>query len=182
MLIMHIINRLFVIVGVFIMALSGCRQVNHYGFKIVEQSLLDGNLSILVNGRYGEEYKKDNEDYLDWASPYYIQFTYSVAPERVLNKIVIKNITLEGSEAGKSHVLADIDTDDFRVYEDRALFRKSAGPLTVDEYEYQDYVLKATVVVYRTETDFEEKEIEVLLKTEYRKERRSDWFDEKMSV
>ena len=170
------------VLGVFIMALSGCRQVNHYGFEFVEQSLLEGSLSILVNGRYGEEYKKDNKNYLDWTSPYYIQFTYSVYPDSVLNKMVIKDITLAGKETGITHVLDDIKADDFRVYEKRAFFRKSAGPLTADKYEYQDYILKATVVIYRTDTDFEEQEIEVLLKTEYRKERRSDWFDEKMSV
>lgn len=179
---MYILNRLVVIIGVFIMALSGCRQVNHYGFEFLEQSLLGGSLSILVNGRYGEEYKKDNKNYLDWASPYYIQFTYSVSPNGVLNKMVIKDITLAGKETGITHVLADIEADDFRVYEKRAFFRKSAGPLTADKYEYQDYILKATVVIYRTDTDLEEQEIEVLLKTEYRKERRSDWFDEKMSV
>lgn len=179
---MQIFNRLLVIMGVFVMVLSGCRQVNHYGFEFVKHSLLGGSLSILVNGRYGGEYEKDNKDHLDWAFPYYIQFTYSVAPDSVLNKMVIKDITLLGRETGKAHMLEDIGTEDFRIFEERALFRKSAGPLTADKYEYQDYILKATVVIYRTETDFEKQEIEVLLKTEYRKERRSDWFDEKMSI
>ena len=173
---------ILLVLGTFIVVLLGCRQVHHYGYAIVEMDLFGGNFGIDVVGQYGKESKKEGKDLLDWGAPYSIIFDYVISPNDTLVRIAIKDIQLTGKKTGFQHTLADIEGDKVRIYGERKLIRISAGPLTADEYEYQDYILKATIVIYRTETDFEEQEIEVLLKTEYRKERRSDWFDKLMSV
>lgn len=170
------------VLGICIVTLFGCRQINHYGYAIVEIDLFGGNFGIDVVGRYGKEYKKEGKDSLDWGSPYDVIFDYVITPGGDLVKLSVKDIRLIGEKTGTYHTLKDIQGDKVRVYGERKFIRISAGPLTADEYEYQNYILKAKVVIYRTETDFEEQDIEVLLETEYRKERRSDWFDEKMSV
>ncbi len=179
---MYLSKRALLMVSVLTMALFGCRQVHHYGYEIIEMDLIGGDFGIDVVGRYGKEYKEKGKDFLDWGAPYSITFDYVVTPSDDLAKLVVKDIQLVGEKTSSRHKLADIQGDKVRVYGKRKLIRISAGPLTAEEYEYQNYTLKATVIIYKTTMKFEEKKIEVLLKTEYRKERRSDWFDEKMSV
>ena len=87
-----------------------------------------------------------------------------------------------GEKNASQHRLDDIQSDKIRVYGERKFIRIPAGVLTAEEYEYQNYRLKATVIIYKTVTEFEEKTIDVLLETDYSRERRSDKFDEIMSV
>ena len=169
-------------VGVFAMALLGCREVHRYDYKLAELSLLDDKFIINVIVHYGKNYEVKGKKQLDFGAPYNIVFDYVVKPNDALTKLVVKDIQLIGEKTGSKHLLTDIQGDKIRVYGERKLIRISAGPLTAEEYEYQNYTLKATVIVYKTEAEFEEQGISVLLKTDYSKERRSDWFDEKTSV
>ena len=170
------------VLGAVMLALIGCREEHRYEYRYIELGLSNGKLSINAEGRYGKNYEKDGKRQLDYSYPYHVRFTYVVTPKDALMKLSVNDIQLIGEKTGTHHTLKDIQGDKVRVYGERKFIRISAGPLTADEYEYQNYILKAKVVIYRTETDFEEQDIEVLLETEYRKERRSDWFDEKMSV
>ena len=179
---MHLRKRALLVIGVLAMALFGCREVHHYGYEVIEMDLAVGDFGIDVVGMYGKEYNEKGKDLLDWGAPYSITFDYVVTPDDDLVKLVVKDIQLTGEKTGSQHILDDIQSDKVRVYSERKLIRISVGPLTAEEYEYQNYTLKATVIIYKTATEFEEEKIEVLLKTEYRKERRSDTFDEIMSV
>ncbi len=171
-------------VGAFSMVLLGCsREVHRYDYKWVELNLLDGHFIINVIGHYGKNYEEKGKKKLDFGEPYNIIFDYVVKPNDALTKLVVKDIQLTGEKTGSKHMLTDIQGDGkVRVYGERKLIRISAGPLMAEGYEYQNYTLKATVIVYKTEADFEEQDISVLLETNYSKEWRSDWFDEIMSV
>ena len=170
------------VLGAVMLTLIGCREEHRYEYRPVELSLFGGKLEIIADGQYGANYEQDGKKKLDYGYPYHIRFAYVVSSEQNLKFFSIKNLQLIGQRSNSEHSLGNKEDGRVRNINDEKFIMFSAGPLTADEYEYQNYILKAKVVIYRTETDFEEQDIEVLLETEYRKERRSDWFDEKMSV
>ena len=170
------------LIGFFIMGLFGCREVYRYDYKLIEFDILDGQFIINVMGGYGENYEEKGKKKLDWGAPYSISFEYLVTLNDALTKLEVKGIQLVGEKNASQHRLDDIQSDKIRVYGERKFIRIPAGVLTAEEYEYQNYRLKATVIIYKTTTEFEEKTIDVLLETDYSRERRSDKFDEIMSV
>jgi hypothetical protein len=168
--------------GVCSMSLFGCRTVHHYGYEYVELDLFGGLLAINTIGDLGKNYEKEGKKLIDYSFPYYIQFTYVADSSGELSRVLLSDVELIGEKTKSRHVLGDFESDSVKVYGEKKQIRFSAGPLSSGEYEYQNYTLKATVTVYKGEEVFEKKEISVEIKTEYRTERRSDWFDEKMSV
>jgi len=179
---MHLRKRTLLIIGVLAMALFGCREIHHYGYKYVELDLFGGKLAVNTVGDFGKNYEKNGKKLADYKFPYHIQFTYILTSSDDLSKIIIQNAELIGEKTNTRHTLEAVQSEKSKVYGEKKQIRVSVGPLTADKYEYQNYTLKATVIIYKTATEFEEKELEVLLKTEYRKERRSDSFDKIMSV
>lgn len=175
-------KQALLMVGILAMGLFGCREVYRYDYKPVEFDLLDGRFIIYVIGQYGKNYEEKRKKKLDFGAPYTLAFEYLITPNDALTKLEVKGIRLVGEKNGSQHTLDNIQSGKVRVYGERKFIRISAGLLTAEEYEYQNYKLKATIIIYKTATEFEEKEIEVLLETDYGKERRSDWFDEMMSV
>jgi len=170
------------IVGILAMGLLGCREVHIYEYKYVELDLFDGALAINTEGEYGHNYEKDGKKLANYSFPYYIQFTYVVTVSDDLSKIIIKDAELFGEKTKTRHMLEGIESEKVKDYGEKRQIRISLGPLTAEEYKYQNYRGKATIIIYKTATEFEEKTIEVLLETDYKKERRSDKFDEIMSV
>lgn len=179
---MYWCERALLILFFFIMGLFGCREVHLYKYKYLELELFDGMLIINPIGFYGRNYEKDGKKLADYSFPYSIQFTYVVTVYDDLSKIAIKDVELFGKKTKTRHTLEGVQSEEVSDYGEKRQIRVSLGPLTKDEYEYQNYQIKATFVIYKTATEFEEKTIEVLLETDYGKERRSDWFDEKTSV
>ena len=72
-------------------------------------------------------------------------FDCVITPGGDLVKLSVKDIRLIGEKTGTHHTLKDIQGDKVRVYGERKFIRISAGPLTADEYQYQNYILKAKV-------------------------------------
>ena len=173
---------LFFVLGLLLMSSISCREVNNYSYKYTEIVLFDGILGINLTGKYGENYEDDDKKLLDYGFPYNLQFTYVVSPESELYAIAIQNIQLVGKEKGVPSSIEGVTSKKVRTYDTRKLVRISAGPLTSDQYNYEDYYLKANVLIYKNKDHFQEKKITVLLKTDYKKEIRNDWFDEKMGV
>ena len=175
-------RKRILLIGVLAMGLFGCREIYRYDYKLVEFELLDGKFIVNVIGRYGENYKDKGKKKLDFGAPYTLAFEYLVTPNDALTKLKVKDIQLVGEKSGSRHRLNNIQSDKVRIYGKRKFIRISAGLLTSEEYEYQNYQLKATIIIYKTTMEFEEKTIDVLLETDYSKEWTSDWFDEKMGV
>lgn len=173
---------LLVFVGICIFIMFGCRTVHHYGYKYVEIDMPSGFLAIKTIGNLGENYEESGKKFIDYSFPYYIQFTYVVDSRHHLSSVALSGLELIGKKNGRQYNLGDFASKDVRIYGDKKQVRFSVGPLSATEYVYQDFSLKAIVRVYTADGEFEEREIITELKTEYRKERRSDWFDEKMSV
>ena len=183
-------QRMFTLLlsGIFMMALFGCRTIHHYEYEYVELPVLYGELWIVVNGTYSKSYVKDGKKMTDHAFPYYIMFTLDVPNGHDLHKLIIKDIELVGEDTGRRFFLQDIEEDRIRFYKEskehvgKKYLRESAGPLTADQYEYENYTLRATVVVYRDETHYESEAISVRLVTKYWKEYTNDRFDAFMDV
>lgn len=179
---------MLLLTSILIISLCGCRTVHHYEYEIVELPLLDGELWIVVNGRYGESYVKDEKKMTDHTFPYYLMFTMDVPREHKLYKLIIKDIELVGEDTGRRVRLPDIQSEQVRYYTQNnehagmKYLRESAGPLTADGYEYESYTLRATVIVYRDETHYESEVISVRLVTKYWKEYTNDSFDAFMDV
>lgn len=179
---------MLLLTGILIMSLCGCRTIHHYEYEHIEFPFMDGKLVMVVNGRYGESYVKDGRKMTDHTFPYWIQFTYRVLPGDKLHKLIIKDIELVGEDSGRRIRLEDIQTDEVRVYEQTKInpaikqARESAGPLAADGYGYENYTLRATIIIYRDETHYESEEITIQLVTKYWKEYTNDSFDAFMDV
>lgn len=175
-------------VGMLMMSLFGCRTIHHYEYEYIELPLFGGELSILVNGRFGKPYEKDGAKMTDKSFPYFFSFNLDVSGGDKLHKLIIKDIELVGEETGKRTRLQDVQSDWVRfhgyVQDDPSMkfVRVSAGPLTAEQHEYENYTLRATVIVYRDETRYESEVISVRLITDYWKEYTNDAFDAFMDV
>lgn len=169
--------------GMLIMSLWGCAVIHHYEFEGIEFPVLGGEFVLIVNGRYGEPYVKDGTKMVDRTFPYYLQFTFRTRVEYKLHQLVIKDIELVGEDSGRRIRLEDIQTDEVRVYEQTnnepaiKQARETAGPLTADGYGYENYTLRATIIIYRDETHYESEELTVQLVTKYLKEYTNATFD-----
>lgn len=156
--------------------------MQHYGYEYIELDLLDGKFAIHLNGFLSRDYEKDGKKLIDYSFPYSIQFTYyNIDSSTRLSKLVISDILLVGAKSKSQHLLSTIESNDTRVYGEKRQIRVSTERLTSDKYQYESYILKAKVTVYKNEQVFDE-EISVEIRTDYREEWRSDWFDEKMSI
>jgi len=172
----------------FIMMLTpGCREYHYYRYKAVVVEMLGGELTINLEGTYSENYKKDGKKFADWGFPYNLQFMLSLPFEHNFLKLAVKDIALIGKKSSRHFSFSDIES--YKVKDPRLRSNPNARGKTVmtsvrvthDTFEYETYILKATVVVYENSETFKEKMISVLIETDFKKESRSDWFDKKMS-
>ncbi len=176
--------------GILMMALFGCRTIHNYEFELVELPLLGGELDIFVNGTHSKSYVKDGRKMTDHTFPYWIMVTFSVPNDHELHKLIIKDIELVGEDTGNHIRLQDVEDDRVMFYTQRdnkkhigmKFGRVLAGPLTADGHEYENYTLRATVVVYRDATRYESEAISVRLVTKYSKDYTNDSFDAFMDV
>ncbi len=173
---------LFFVLGLLLMSSISCREVQNYRYNYTEFELFEGILGVNLVGRYGENYEEDGKKLLDYGFPYNLQFTYAIPPDSELYAVTIQNIKLVSKETGASFNVLDVTSKKVRTYDTRKLVRISTGPLTSDQYNYEDYYLNADVLIYKNADHPQEESISVLLKTDYKKEIRNDWFDEKTGV
>lgn len=165
------------------MALIGCRTIHHYEYEYVELPVLGGELYVVVNTTYGEPYEKEGKKMIDNGFPYRAQFTFSVPREHKLHQFKIKDIELVEEETGRRFQLQDIQTDRIRFYKESKEYagmkfvRVAAGLLTAGQHEHKNYMLRATVIVYMDEANYESEEISIQLITKYWKEYTNDSFD-----
>ena len=166
-----------------IVSLWGCAVIHHYEYEGVEFPVLGGEFVLIVNPRYGEPYEKNGTTMLDSTFPYYLQFTYRVPHYHKLYRLAIKEIELVGNDSGRRIRLEDIQTDEVRIYErnnnEPAIrqAREIAGPITAESYGYENYTLRATIIIYRDKTHYESEELTVQLITKYWKEYTNASFD-----
>lgn len=175
-------KSMWLAVLVFATTIFGCREEHRYDYKLVYLSLMKGGFVVNVIGHYGKNYSEKGKDKIDFGSPYNISFEYSVDLSEEIFSLGVKDIEIVGERTGTVITLAEVKGDKVRVYGDKKSIRIAAGPLMVKREDYQNYSLKMTVVVFRNSEEYEEKIVSVILETDYRKERRSDWFDEKTGV
>lgn len=171
-----------------VLLLFGCREYSMYTYKPVVVPLLGGELSIVVQGSYGENYSEDGKEKADYSYPYALIFGVNMPLEFELSKLAVTNIELLGESSQRLTSLPDLESH--RVYEPSEIgpnstFRSARAlisSLDSETLEYENYLLTATIVVFEDDEIFREESISIRLLTNFHTERRSDWFDEEMSV
>ena len=175
-------NMIRVLLLILMLPLAGCRIVNYYAYKPIQEEILGGTLEVNVIGGYGENYEQSGIKRLDWGFPYFLQFSYVVPNEDGLSNLEINNIILVAENSGEKYSLSSVQSDDVRSYGRGNLIRVSAGPLTADEYSYQNYTLSAELLIHSSPGNMQSQEIIFHLETDFRTEKRSDQFDEVTSI
>lgn len=175
------VKSLKIVWGISLMLLMGCREVHYYEFRPIKLDVLSGRIEISLAGQFGENFEEDGKKRLNWGAPYFLQFTYVVPKDDGLDSLVIRDIQLVGEESGTSHILPDIQSNNARTYDRGKLIRVSAGPLSSDEFSYQNYILSAVIVADANGEEVEEM-ISTRLETNFRTERRSDRFDQETGI
>lgn len=166
------------------------RVYNFYSYDTVSKDIIGGaELVVILEGTYSENYEKDGRKMADWSFPYYLEIYVHVPDNKKFCKLVIENIKLIGQKTGKQHVFSNVETDEIRDLSEFPGTDEEGrnaiiiiGPIDKDNYAYEDYLLTAKIKIYLTSEIFEEENVQILLKTDYYKRWRSDWFDEFMSV
>ena len=179
-----IVSQLF-LGAIMVSTLLGCRSVEHYLYNSVEVPLFEGKLKIAVKAR-PKDY--EGENLTRYEAPYSLEFSFVTMLDQSLNRLQITDVLLTGKESGADVALLGREklyTDDSKFYKD--LDTKSIYVLVgyegeMRDWPYEPYNLSFLVRVYRDSSNYDEKVIEVSLEPDFRKSRRSDWFDAFMSV
>ncbi|TQV78901.1 hypothetical protein FKG94_12860 [Exilibacterium tricleocarpae] len=181
--------RFFIILLVVTPFMTACRVYNLYQYKPLALDVLGGELIVSLEGTYGENYEKDGKRFADFGAPYNLKFMLSMPYEYDLVEIQIRDIEIVGEKSKRKFFLPDTGSKKIKNPRNRSnpdatarTVIASVGNLSSEDFEYEPYSLTATVVVYASETSFREEEISLRLETDYKRERRSDWFDKNMSI
>lgn len=168
-------------------ALLGCRAVEHYLYKDIEMPLFEGRLEIKV-GATPKDYDINDKRLTKYEAPYRLSFRFHTGLDEKLSKLRISDVTLESQKSQEVITLSAREKpymDFSKTYKD--LKTKFISVMVGYEGEtrnwiYEPYILKAKVQIYRDDNQVDEQDIEVLLKPDFKKSRRSDKFDGFMSV
>jgi len=169
-----------------LLVLFGCREVNIYQYKSVTLNVLGGELLIQVTGTYGEDYTKDGKRFLDYGFPYYLNISFETPIVNKLSVLQIKNIEILGEESGNKFTLPNTECKKVKgptkSNPDTTWCIAIVSGITSDEHVYENYQLTAKIIVIDKHDNAKEKLISILLETDFSKGRRSDKFDESMSI
>ena len=169
-------------------SMFGCREYHLYKYDPVSLKLLDGELTVNLEGTYGENYTNNVVKLADFGAPYTLQFMLSMPYEHELYKLMITNVVLTGEESGRVSSLENTESvrvKDPRIRNPDAQARTiiaSIGNLGPERFKYENYVLSANVAVYSNSSSFKEKTITAFLKKNYQKDNRSDWLDKNIGI
>lgn len=168
--------------------LGACREYSYYRFKPVSLDIWRGELRIGVEGSY-RDFTENGKRYQEWADPYALVFRYYFPNTEKIDRIEVTSLLLIGNNSGTRLELAGRDSTqrtDIAKWFDKNDQRISMG-LSVRAPEeknliYEPYTLRCTFRLYSEGSLIEEKQVDVILDTDFKKGKRSDTFDALMSV
>jgi hypothetical protein len=173
------------ILGIFMLSsLFGCRSVEHYLYKDLEMPLFDGLLKIEVRGT-PNDYEVKNKRVTRYEKPYSVYFKFTTHQKNV-SKLRISNVTLIGKDTGGITLLQAREQlksskHPYEKEEVNSIFVRVGHLDETKNLQYEPFTLKAKVWVYRDNDQIDEQDVEVTLEPDFKKTRRSDWFDGVMS-
>ncbi|WGL18433.1 hypothetical protein PVT68_09075 [Microbulbifer bruguierae] len=162
--------------------LAGCKEVKYYGYELASQELSGGVLRINFVGNYREAYEESGGSFLEWGFPYNLQFSFSCSGRCVVEGLVIKEVKLLGLKTNNQYEFSDLGFGDPKLYDGRKVFRASIGPLTAENFQYEDYQISGVAQLVNSGSQVVREEFVLFLKTDFRIEKRSDFFDEATSI
>lgn len=168
--------------------LSACREYSYYRFKPVSLDVWRGELRIGVEGSY-RDFTEKGKRYQEWADPYALVFHYYFPNTEKIDRIEVTSLLLIGNSSGTRLELAARESTqqtDIAKWFDKNDQRIRMG-LSVRASEkkkliYEPYTLRCTFRLYSEGRLIEERQVDVILDTDFKKGRRSDTFDALMSV
>lgn len=178
----------FLIVPMVALLMIGCREYHLYQYEPATTDILNGRLTISVIGMYGQNQTNDGKKHAEYGYPYSLQFILEMPYEYDIEGLRIANIELAGLDSGNIFTLPNVQSN--KVNDPRATIDPDAdartvivsiGGLTADRFKYEDYSLQATVAILGS-GELRYEVISVSLLTNFKKQKRSDWFDKLMSV
>jgi hypothetical protein len=176
-------NRKNMYIMAFVLSfIFGCREYRYYQYSSVSENLFDGRITVKVMGTYGENYEIDGKKMAEWSFPYRLHFDIEVPLDYQVEKVAITEIKLRGLESGLVSLLKNSSTDKIRLDKDSGMNHAfiAIGDVDRNSLCYEDFVLRFKVELLSGEKSVE-KEVDVVIRTDFKKGARSDWFDEKMS-
>jgi len=186
------INRLGVvfknIVGcILVLTLSGgCVEHEYYDYAPVQTNLLNGILVISVQSTASNMEKEGKK--VKRGAPYYLGFTFRRDVSNKFVKMEVLDLVIVGEKTNKQAELGDLEAT--RIVDlskvdanERRLETNIATEIPANAgVVYEAIRVRARIRVYDEENQYTEKEIDVLLDTKYRKEKRSGFFDKWLSI
>lgn len=162
--------------------LIGCRTENRFVYDLSKSSFMDNNLKIFLGYGYGPNYEVDGMAMIDYGYPLLISFSYVTTDEAKLDKLEIEDFQI--IDVKNNNVVFELNKTVSKVetYKEKKVTKLSIPPLDKENLSYQNYILKAKVLVYKSADEVVEEDIEVLLETNFNTNKRWDWFDKIMSV
>lgn len=167
----------------------GCREYNLYQYHTVTQAMLGGELVLAVEGTYGKNYSEGTHRRAELSYPYTLQFMFAMPYERDFTGFKVTHIELVGDESQEVLKLPDVQSDNVKDPRQRTdpdaearTVIATIGGLTADTFRYENYTLKATVIVLGKQGKPKQEVISIRIETDFKQEQRSDWFDNNMSV
>lgn len=183
-------NRLkLIVLSAILIFLGGCRQYNLHEYKPVQVDILSGTLFVHLEGMYGKNYNKEGKRQADFGFPYSLMFTFSMPYTHEFSRFAVQKITLTGEESKVELIFPDVNNA--KIKDPRSRDNSNADArrsivsfraLLEDVHDYEDYRVRANIVVCYEKDRCNEQEIDVGLKTDFKIERRSDWLDRIMSA
>lgn len=171
------------------MYMFGCREYRMYKYKTSESDLSVGRLFVSLDGSYGENQQVSGKEIAEYSFPYSLRFIVSIPYGKPFEGLLVKDVELVGEKTLRHYRLGEkkaAKINDPRARTDPKAKARTAivsfGPLLADEYEYENFTLNATIITTGENGEVIEESISILLKTDFKKEKRSDWFDGEMSV
>ncbi|MBV1878000.1 MAG: hypothetical protein KUG79_10205 [Pseudomonadales bacterium] len=176
------------LLGAVMTLLSACREYSLYQYHAATLEVLGGDLVVALEGTYGKNLTLDGQDRATYGFPYSLKFMLSMPYERELKGLTVKDLVTIGEKSNRRIELPDIES--FKVKDPRKRSDPSAlaktviaslGNLTSKDLDYENYTVKATIIVHGNNNNQREEKIKLKLNTNFKKEKRSDWLDGKLS-
>ena len=177
------------LIGGILMFMFGCREYRMYEHKTVKYDLSGGRVYVSLEGMFGENREVRGKKITDFTFPYWLNFFVSIPYGKPFEGLLVKDVELVGEKTLRRYRLGEKKAA--RINDPRAGIFPNAkartaivsfGPLLADEYEYENFILNATILTTGENGEVIEDSISILLRTSFRKEYRNDWLDEQLSV
>lgn len=173
--------RLLIVLGG-TLTMFGCREYELYHFKEINTQFLKGDLVIEVTPSRDLNEKSGKKTAVE-SNPYSLRFKYFSTTS--YGKIVVSDLKLVGKKTGGEYLFSDVNSLDAALFPESDKYYAIASfsdQLLDKKLSYESYSISATISVIAIDGAIEKAEIEYLLETDFKTDKRSDLIDGVMGI